>query len=52
MQSQLWDRQSGVRIEPLIFELETEEPNPLAITENPQKMEWIKAWGPWTLEWL
>ena len=32
MQSQLWDRQSGVGIEPLTFELETEEPNPLAIT--------------------
>ena len=31
-QSQLWDQQSGVGIEPLIFELETEEPNPLAIT--------------------
>ena len=26
MQSQLWDRQSGVGIEPLTFELETEEP--------------------------
>ena len=31
MQSQLGDRQSGVGIEPLIFELETEEANPLAI---------------------
>ena len=31
-QSQLRDRQSGVGIEPLTFELETEEPNPLAIT--------------------
>ena len=33
MQSQLRDRQSRVGIEPLAFELETEEPiNPLAIT--------------------
>ena len=30
MQSQLWDRQSGVGIELLTFKLETEEP-PLAI---------------------
>ena len=32
MQSQLRDRQSGVGIGPLTFELETEKPNPLAIT--------------------
>ena len=34
MQSQLQDRQSGVGIEPLTFELETEKPNPLAITDK------------------
>ena len=32
MQSQLRDRQSGIGVEPLTFELGTEEPNPLAIT--------------------
>ena len=32
MQSQLQVGQSGVGIEPLTFQLEIEEPNPLAIT--------------------
>ena len=33
MESQLWDRQSGVGIEPFTFELETGEPNPLACSD-------------------
>ena len=46
MQSQLWDRQSEVGIEPLTFELDVEEPNPLAITA------WVSFDLPTTTEYV